>query len=130
VKKKNAFRAQEEMLREISTLWPAIKGSLARVKKPCIRPACRSCARGKKHPAWLLSFTLGSWRRCMYVPIGLVPQLKRAMKNGRRIEKLLYRMGAMLIREYRAEHPGGKSGKTRAKRSKSAVSKKNPCRKS
>lgn len=111
----------------MARLWPALKGSLALVKKPCIRPTCPSCASGQKHPAWLLSFTQGSRRRCLYVPRGLVPQLKRALQNGRRIEKLLYRMGAVLIREYRAQQLARKTNPTRkslAKRSNSSSSKK------
>ena len=35
----------------------------------------------------------------------MVPLLKRALENGRRIEKLLYEMGPALIAEYRAKNP-------------------------
>ena len=86
---------------QLHTLWPALKGSLARVSKPCIRKGCPACARGDKHPAWLLTFTQQGRRRCMYVPVALVPLLRRALKNGRRIEALLYQAGPALIREHR-----------------------------
>jgi hypothetical protein len=35
----------------------------------------------------------------------MVPLLKRALQNGRRIEKLLYQMGPALLDEYRRENP-------------------------
>lgn len=92
---------QKQWQKEITTLWPAIKGSLAKVYKPCIRKGCPACARGDKHPAWILSFTLQKRRRVMYVPAALVPQLRKALRNGRRIETLLYRTGPKLLKKHR-----------------------------
>jgi hypothetical protein len=85
----------------LRALWPAIKGSLALVHKPCIRKNCPACARGDKHPAWLLSFSAQGQRKTMYVPLALVPTLKKALQNGRKIENLLYRTGPELIRKHR-----------------------------
>jgi hypothetical protein len=87
---------------QVQALWPALKGSLAKVYKPCIRKSCPACARGDNHPAWLLSFTDGAGRRrCLYVPAALVPTLRRGLKNGRQLEKLLYRVGPALVKKYR-----------------------------
>jgi hypothetical protein len=85
--------------------WPALKGSLALVYKPCIRPNCTACARGDRHPNYLLTFTQKGRRRSLYVPKALVPRLKRALNNGRRIEQLLYEMGPLLLKQYRAQNP-------------------------
>jgi hypothetical protein len=90
---------------KLLTYWPALKGSLAQVYKPCIRPNCAICARGDKHPNYLLTFTQKGRRRCLYVPKPAVQQLKRALENGRRIEQLLYEVGPALLREYRARNP-------------------------
>src|SRR6266566_6578774 len=89
--------------RQLEKLWPAIKGSLAEVRKPCIRPNCPACARGDKHPAFILSFTDKGPRRCMYVPAQLVPQLQQALRNGKALEALLYQLGPELLRQYRKE---------------------------
>lgn len=106
VKAKNIDSAVARRLRQkLLSYWPAVKGSLAKVYKPCIRPNCAACARGQKHPNYLLSFTEKGRRRCLYVPKALVPLLKRALDNGRRIEQLLYQMGPALLREYRVENP-------------------------
>ena len=106
MKQKNlGSAAQKRFLRKLLASWPALKGSLAQVRKPCIRPHCRACATGKKHPNYLLAFTHQGRRRCLYVPRAMVPVLKRALENGRRIEQLLYQMGPALLREYRAQNP-------------------------
>ena len=73
-----------------AALWPAAKGSLALVHKPCTRPHCQACARGDKHPAYIFSFTDGKKRRCMYVPKALVPTVRAWLRNGRKLERLLY----------------------------------------
>src|SRR6266849_11173905 len=94
VKPKNLDSPVQKLLREkLLSLWPALKGSLAQVRKPCIRPNCPACARGDKHPNYLLAFTQKGRRRCLYVPRAMVSVLKRALKNGRRIEQLLKEMG-------------------------------------
>jgi len=95
------LNATEKWKPQLQALWPALKGSLAKVYKPCIRKNCRACARGDRHPAWILSFTQRGRRHCLYVPLALVPAIRRALKNGRRLEDLLYRMGPALVKEYR-----------------------------
>lgn len=98
----------EELFRQqIPKLWPAIKGSLAQVRKTCLRPGCKACARGQKHPAFILSFTQDGKRRCMYVPKDLVPLFQRALRNGRQIETLLYELGPRLLREQRQQCDSG-----------------------
>lgn len=106
-------------LKQIRPLWPALKGSLALVHKPCIRPNCPACARGDKHPNYLLAFTRKGKRRCLYVPREMVPILKRALENGRRIERLLYEMGPILLQEYRDQNPTKTGPAVRVKRKKS-----------
>jgi len=112
-----AKRFREKLL----SCWPALKGSLAEVYKPCTRPHCPACARGDKHPNYLLAFSEKGRRRCLYVPTAMVPVLKRALKNGRRLEQLLYAMGPALLQEYRAKNPAqtGPATRTTSRRQKS-----------
>ena len=93
---------RQNFLRQLEKLWPAIKGSLAQVRKPCIRPNCDACARDK-HAAFILSFTDKGRRRCMYVPAQLVPQLQQALRNGKTLEGLLNQLGPELLRQYRKQ---------------------------
>src|SRR2546425_10164963 len=101
---------RQDFLRRLQKLWPAIKGSLAEIRKPCIRPNCAACARGDKHPAFILSFTDKDRRRCMYVPAEIVPQLQQALRNGKALEEFLYQMGPELLRQYRNERDAAKLG--------------------
>jgi hypothetical protein len=103
--KKQILPAQQRLWKKLQACWPALKGSLAQVWKPCIRPNCRACASGKKHPNHLLAFTQNGRRRCLYVPVEMVPTLKRALANGRRVEQVLYEMGPALLQEYRTRNP-------------------------
>ena len=108
------FRAPDASLRQsflqhLEKLWPAIKGSLAEVRKPCIRPNCPACARGDKHPAFILSFTDKGRRRCMYVPTELVPHLQQALRNGKTLEQLLYQLGPELLRHHRQQRDAAPS---------------------
>lgn len=106
MKQKNVTSSvQKRFWKKLQACWPALKGSLALVHKPCVRPNCPTCASGKKHPNYLLAFSDKGRRRCLYVPAAMVPALKRALSNGRRIEQLLYQMGPALLEEYRAQNP-------------------------
>jgi hypothetical protein len=109
--------AQQRLFHKLLASWPALKGSLAQVRKPCIRPHCLACASGRKHPNYLLAFTEKGTRRCLYVPLAMVPVLKRALKNGRRIERLLFEMGPLLLRDYRAQNPSLTGPAVKRKRS-------------
>lgn len=89
--------------KRMNKLWPVTKGSLSHVHKPCTRPNCRACSSGEKHPVWLFSFRQAGRRRCMYVPEKLVPTLKCALENGRRLEALMVEAGAALLEERNRE---------------------------
>jgi len=94
---------QQAFLHELAGLWPLAKGSLAEVRKPCIRPNCPACRSGRKHPAVLFSFTQAGQRRCRYVPAELAPALRQALANGRRLELRLAELGAELLERYRRQ---------------------------
>ena len=89
------------ILRQIQKLLPAAKGSVARVKKPCIRPDCRVCKTGRKHPTFVFLWNDGKRRRYMYVTFGMVEDLRKAIANGRHIEALLSWAGAQMVLDAR-----------------------------
>ncbi len=100
----NTDPLKQRFRQQLLSLWPALKGSLAQIHKPCIRKNCPACARGDKHAAWMLAFKDQSGRRHgMYVPQSLVADLRRALINGRKIEQLLSAMGPRLIKAYRQQ---------------------------
>jgi len=94
---------QRAFLDELAGLWPLARGSLARVRKPCIRANCPACRQGRKHTALIFSFTAGGKRRCMYVPAELESPLRQALANGRLLERRLAELGEELIRRHRRQ---------------------------
>jgi hypothetical protein len=92
---------QQAFLDELAGLWPLAKGSLAQVRKPCIRPNCPACRSGKKHPALMFSFARRGKRVCRYVPADLEPLLRLALANGRQLEARLAELGEELLLRYR-----------------------------
>lgn len=95
---------RESFLTAARDLWPVAKGSLARVARPCGRPKeCPACRNGQRHPMWIFTFRQGGRLRCRYVPAELAPILRRALGNGRRLEKRLTEEGEALIERYRRD---------------------------
>ena len=102
-------KEQRAFLAEAASLWPMAKGSLALVRRPCIRPRCAACKRGEKHPAWIFTFREKGRQRCLYVRPALAETLRQAIRNGRRVEELLTRSGAALIERHRRARAAGDS---------------------
>jgi hypothetical protein len=94
---------KQAFLNELAKLWPLAKGSLAEVRKPCIRPNCVACKSGRKHKALIFTFSRGGKRRCMYVPAQLEQTLRQALANGRTLERRLAELGEELIRRFRQD---------------------------
>jgi len=101
----------DDAFEAIAMAMPLAKGSLALVRRPCIRKGCRACESGQKHPAWIFSFRQDGRQRCLYVPQEMVDRMRAAIGNGRRLEALLAQAGPKLIAQHRREREkGGNDG--------------------
>ena len=100
---KNSRDPKADFVRTVTGLWPVAKGSLAQVRRPCMRRNCQACARGDKHPGWIFVFREKGRQRCLYVRKTFVPALREAILNGRRLEERLTRAGQELIERDRQE---------------------------
>ena len=94
-------RERERFLAQIASRWPAAKGSVAEIRKPCVRAGCKACAEGRRHRAFILSYKEGARRRCLYVSAERVPALRTAIANGRHIVQLLSQCGAQMVKQAR-----------------------------
>lgn len=72
----------------------------------------------------MLSCTIQGQRRCLYVPVELVPLIRKSLENGRKIEVLLCQNGPALVSEYRKARDIKPSAKLAAGGSKRAKMKK------
>jgi hypothetical protein len=77
----------------IRDLWPVAVGSLSLRRGPCIRPNCPACASGQGHSSYALYGRRGDRRFSIYVPERLVPQVRTAIQNGRRLQELINEAG-------------------------------------
>jgi len=116
-KKRSNKLSLQRFKAEITDLWPLAKGSLAQVYNSCIRSDCPACASGKKHRAFIFSHIKKGRRRCMYVPLELVAVMRRAIRNGRRLDARMSDLGPALILRFRQQRTRSKFTKhTRKKR--------------
>lgn len=78
-------------------LWPVAVGSLALRKGPCIRPNCPACASGEGHSSYALYGRRGKRRVSIYIPARLVPEVRAAIQNGRRLHELINEAGIRYV---------------------------------
>ena len=91
--------AQEKWMKTVTALWPVAKGSLREVKKTCSQVGCKACLAGERHAAWLFTYYLDGKQRSKHVPKSEVENLKKALANGRELERMILDSGLHLLRE-------------------------------
>jgi len=72
--------------RLVQTLWPLLQGSVVVLRQPCIRPGCRRCAAGDKHPATYLSLSRAGKTQLVYLPAALIREVTTGVQNARRLK--------------------------------------------
>lgn len=81
--------------------YPVARGSLVLVNKRCSSPYCKACKAGEGHPSWLFSYRMDGRQRSMHVQPRHAETLRKAIENGRAIEKLLLEEGIALVKRLR-----------------------------
>jgi Family of unknown function (DUF6788) len=77
----------------VHKLSPVAAGSLSLRKSPCIRKNCPTCATGQGHSSHVLYGRRSGKRFSIYVPEELVPEVRKAIANGRRLQELMSEAG-------------------------------------
>ena len=93
---------------QVSRLWPMGLGSLTLRRSPCIRAGCHACQTGEQHPSYVLYAKQNGRRLTVYVPDCLVPEIRKAIENGRALQELLYQAGQRYTRALKRERAGGR----------------------
>jgi hypothetical protein len=86
------------MRRKAASLPPAMLGSLSHRRAPCNNPNCSACLSGEQHLAWVLYGQHNGRRFAVYVPEDLVPDVQRALENGRALQALLMEAGPRYVK--------------------------------
>lgn len=84
-------------VKKLAALWPVAKGSLTLTRSPCTRKNCRECASGRKHPKLIFTFREGGRLRGMYVRPAHEGPVRKAIANGRELERLMAGAGRDLV---------------------------------
>ena len=87
----------------VQKMWPVAEGSLSLRKSPCIRENCQACAKGEGHLSYVLYGREGRRRFSIYVPEELVPEIEKALANGRRLQQVMNEAGARYVHALKRE---------------------------
>jgi hypothetical protein len=93
----NSSDVRRWFAKAIRGIWPVATGSVSLRKGPCIRKNCPACAAGKGHSSYALYVRRGSRRFSIYVPQRLVPDVRRAIENGRLLQELINEAGVRYV---------------------------------
>jgi len=96
-------QTKKAFLAEAAALWPVAKGSLTQTRSPCTRKNCKACASGRKHPKLLFTFREEGRLRGLYVRPVHAERLRRAIANGRQLERMITAAGRDLVLALREE---------------------------
>lgn len=96
--------SKDKFMAKVAGLGPVAKGSLAQTRSPCTRKNCKACASGRKHPKLLFTFREEGRLRGLYVRPSHEKQVRRAIENGRALEKLMVAAGRELVLRLRQEN--------------------------
>jgi hypothetical protein len=95
--------SRDALMAKMTDLWPVAKGSLTQTRSPCTRKNCKACASGRKHPKLLFTFRENGKLRGLYVRPPHAERVRRAIGNGRELERLMTAAGRDLILALRRE---------------------------
>ena len=86
-----------EAFAALAARFPVAKGSLTATHSPCTRKGCRLCAEGRGHPKLIFTFRENGKLRGLYVRPQHEARLRRAIENGRELERLLVESGRDMV---------------------------------
>lgn len=81
-------KRRNALLKRLSEIGPFVTASLVKIHRKCGNKACR-CAKGEGHSAHLLTMKVRGKTKSVYVPIGLVDEVKIWVHNHKRLKKLI-----------------------------------------
>jgi hypothetical protein len=106
-------RMLDGRLKKLVTTSPVVAASLGFYTLRCGRPMCRCHHGGPLHPGQHITFLDGGKKRCVYVPKGLLPEVRSWIAEHRRLKLLLreiHLLSVALIRTH-SQHQKRKAGR-------------------
>jgi len=85
---KKLCRRKESLVRQISTIGPVFRGSVAEVHLTCGKANCR-CQEGQRHRAFYVSYRLAGEPRVAHVSLRWAEEAQKLRERWRRMKSLL-----------------------------------------
>ncbi len=82
---------RKELLKSLRTNKPLLASSISEIRSKCGKPNCR-CARGHKHLSHIITRRENGKTKTTYVPVDLVPEVKKWIAEYKRIKDLLHEL--------------------------------------
>ena len=95
--------------RKVEGIGPVAHGTLSLVNKRCASRYCRACRAGVGHPSWIFAFRMDGKARCMHVQPRHVEAIRKAIENGKKVERMVLEEGIAFIERLREEDAMGRS---------------------
>lgn len=109
---------RQRLLRQVRSLGPVFRGSLAEVHLTCGKQNCR-CQEGLRHRAFYVSYRSGGQTKVVHVPARRLPEVRRVQKNWQRLKELLQQLADVQVALWkevsREEREARRKGKSRGK---------------
>ena len=70
-----------------------LRGSVVRMRRCCVRPACRKCASGERHPTWVLTVSRKGKTHTVYLGEKRVEAARRMVGSYRRLMEWVEEIG-------------------------------------
>ena len=96
--------------RQSAEKQPAILGSLSLRRSPCIRENCPACLSGEQHQSYVLYGRVKGRRVSIYIPEDLVPEVRRALENGRAVQETLYEAAGRYVKALKRQRSAEEGG--------------------
>jgi hypothetical protein len=94
-------RRSAALLRRLAKLGPFVAATLACVPHRCGNRRCR-CAKGDLHPSWRLTYKDANQKTVtVYVPVGMLQEVRQWVKNHRAFKKLAGEISAAQLARVR-----------------------------
>lgn len=106
MKEESPAAVRVRFARAMQGIWPVALGSLSLRRSPCTRSGCSACASGAQHKSYVLYGLRRGRRFALYVPAEMVPVVRKALSNGRRLQQLVFDAGFRWVKARKAEKRG------------------------
>jgi len=106
--RRRLIRRRKLLLNRLAGVHEFLRGSVVLMKRKCAYPGCRTCAAGKRHPTWVLTYSQEGKTRTVYLGHKRVAQARRLVDNYHQITQLLEQLAQINLALFRDSTSGTK----------------------